>query len=74
MDNTYLYEIPGEILDIILYNLEMVDIVSVLGPNFPVRHKQFFRKIVKRDYHSDIITELIKEENVIDTLKYERHI
>lgn len=58
MDLTYFDTLPQELNYIILFNLDMKDICSVLGYDFLKSHKQFFTKIIKRDFGEYILTGL----------------
>lgn len=44
--------------------MDIIDIIKILGPNFPITYKSFFYRIVRRDFSNDIKTELIKLEPI----------
>lgn len=60
--------LPQELNYIILYNLDMKSICKFLGYDFCKSHKQFFTKIIKRDFGEYILTNLINYMKLKDKL------
>ncbi len=64
MSNTYLDNVPKDILYEILVLLKVRDIINVLGEDFHLFHKNLFHKIIKRDFDIGIKVHLIKIDKI----------
>lgn len=67
----YLGLIPKDIIQIILYNLDMNDIINILGNTFYISNRYLFKSLLQRDFGKDINLDLISEDKEIDLTAYE---
>ncbi len=71
MENTYFSYLPKELYDMITLNLDMNDIINILGKDFYKNDMDLLKKILNRDYDKNPLRLDLLSKASIDLNKYE---